>query len=142
MYGDEEPLQGVAGGGLGAAGSGERLGKVAAGAAEGGKEPAKQGGGDSAEERVENDGRVEVNFRGAREGVGEEMEGAGGGGGDAEAEEGAEEGEGKDFGEELADDGAARGAEREADGDFVFAIGGAGEEQRGDIGASDEQKQR
>ena len=57
---------------------------------------------------------------------GEEVEGAGGTGGDGESEQRTEEGEGEDFSKELADDGVVRGAEGEADGDFVLAVGSAG----------------
>ncbi len=59
--------------------------------------------------------------------------------GEDEAGGAAGEGEEKAFDEKLADDAAAAGAEREADGDFLFARGGAGDEEAGDVGAGDEE---
>ena len=43
------------------------------------------------------------------------------------------------FGEELANEAEARGSEGDADGDFLAAGGGAGEQQIGDVGAGHQQ---
>jgi hypothetical protein len=115
--------------------------KIATGSAEGGKEAAEQGGGDGAEQRIEGDGPVEADFGGAGERVREKMEGTRGTGGDSESEKGAKEGEEENFGEELGDDGAARGSEGKTDGDFVLAVGGAGEQESGNVGTGDEQEE-
>jgi hypothetical protein len=69
------------------------------------------------------------------------MEGTRSTGGDGEPEKGAEDSEEENFSEELADDGAARCTEGEADGDFVRAVGGAGKQESGDVGAGDEQEE-
>jgi hypothetical protein len=63
-------------------------------------------------------------------------------GGDGDSGERAEEGEDENFSEQLGDDGAARSSQGEADGDFVLAASGAGEQERGDVGASDEEQER
>ncbi len=62
--------------------------------------------------------------------------------GDEEAGGAAHDGEQKAFGQQLADDAQAARAQRGADGDFLFAGGGAREQQVGDVGAGDQQNQR
>ncbi len=53
---------------------------------------------------------------------------------------GSEECESEDLREKLQDNGAAGCSQRIADGDFVFALGGARKQERGDVGAGDEQQ--
>ena len=58
---------------------------------------------------------------------------------DVDAGGSGEGGEDQALGDQHADQADARRAEREADGDFLAAGGGAGEQQGGDVGAGDQQ---
>ncbi len=115
--------------------------KIAAGAAQCRVEAGEQGGRERADKSVEEDAPVEADLFRARKRFGEVVEELDSAAGEHKAEDGAQDGEQQHFTEQLCDDGTPRCAEREADGELALAVGSAGEQQRGDIDAGNEQQE-
>ncbi|CEF48755.1 unnamed protein product [uncultured bacterium] len=107
----------------------------------GGHESAGEGGEDGHEGGVGGDAPIGLDVEADGDGEGEGNRGGGFGGyeGDHEPEGGSRHGEQQAFGKELLEEASAGGAEGKADGDFLAADGGAGEEQAGDVDAGDQQ---
>ena len=81
--------------------------------------------------KIENDGRVAGGEEADEQTAGPLCE--------QDTQRRAQRGKQQAFGEQLADQAGAAGSDRHADGDFLATDGGAGDQEIGDIGASDEQ---
>ena len=141
MCADQQPLQTAARGDLPTTALREGVGEIAAGAAQCGIEAGEQSSSESADKGVEENAPVEADLFRTGKRFGEVVEELDSASGEHKAEDGAQDGEQQHFTQQLRDDGAARCAEREAEGDLALAVGSAGEQQRGDIDAGDEQQE-
>ena len=83
---------------------------------------------------------VQRDFFRAGQASGEEVERMRRAGRDAEPGSGSEEREAEDLRKKLKDNGAAGCSQRIADGNLVFALCSARKQERGDVGAGDEQQ--
>jgi len=107
----------------------------------GGREAEEEAGAEGETEGKEQGGDIEAEgvFDGEVTAGHEEAEQVGCPPGDDETGQSAEQAEDEAFGEELPKEVAVAGADGQADGDFLLATEGAGEEEVGDIGDDDEE---
>ena len=139
---DEQPLQRISSRDLRPAGLRQRAGETAARAANGGNQTAEKSDDHGAGQGIEDDACIEMDFLDPGKLCGQRAEDVRRCRGEKKTEARADEGQEKGFGEQLSNERATRSPQRETNGDFVLTLGGARQEQRNDVRASDEQEER